>query len=524
MARRKGRRKKQKIRVDLDLPKDDKTRQRFLAITISTSLIGMVFLGFWAMNADFISQPANGNPVFVNTMCNALGAQGFDSNLPPEYADNESCWLTKERPNTQTWTAEWPDARGPGLGQSFEIPGMDPNRLGNLPHPETELRMTCNAKAPEAYAFSVTVWEPNDAGTITTPFVVQSVTNWEPTDSEPDNPCSIVIPDAKTGPGWEIWLQFDRGLPNMKLFSMTIEVDSYDGVPNYMNNASLFIGPEVNLGPMQLRPFLFVNFFGYGFLLICFPGAIYWDRQMKTLSALEQKFPDFLRDLAEFWKGGLSMTLAVRTLATSEYGALNYEVGKMSDQLSWDVAFEDVLDMFAERVGTPLVTRAISLIHEANKAGGKISDILVTAANDSREIKFLELERIRAIASYIAVIWTSFFVFLGVIVVLSKVFIPAIASSNSGEDSAQIGNMVIRAIDPLFFLVVFFYGVSAQAIGNGAMAGLMATGRLSSGMKHAGLMLICAILAFNFIAFSPDLIGAPIDQGLGIGLAPFVVT
>ena len=99
MARKRGRRKKQKIRVDLDLPKDDKTRQRFLAITISTSIIGMVFLGFWAMNADFISQPANGNPMFVNTMCNALGAQGFDSNLPPEYADNESCWLTKERPS-----------------------------------------------------------------------------------------------------------------------------------------------------------------------------------------------------------------------------------------------------------------------------------------------------------------------------------------------------------------------------------------------------------------------------------------
>ena len=319
-------------------------------------------------------------------------------------------------------------------------------------------------------------------------------------------------------------LQFDRGLPTMKSFSLTIEVDSYDGVPNYMNNASFFLGPEVEVGPLKLRPLLFVNFFGYGFLLIVFPGAIYWDRKMKTLSALEQKFPDFLRDLAEFWKGGLSMTLAVRTLATSEYGALNEEVGKMSNQLSWDVAFEDVLDMFADRVGTPLVTRAISLIHEANKAGGKISDILVTAANDSREIKFLELERIRAIASYIAVIWTSFFVFLGVIVVLSKVFIPAISSSNSGEESAQIGNMVIRAIDPLFFLVVFFYGVSAQAVGNGIMAGLMATGRLSSGCKHAGLMLICSILAFNIICFTPDLIGVPLDDGLNPGLAPFIVT
>ena len=524
MARRRGRRKKEKIRVELDLPKSDRTRSIFWAITITSSVIGVLCLGFWAMNTDLIFQPANGNPLFVNKYCSLSGAQGFDSNLPPDYAENESCWLTKERPLTQTWVIDWAGVKPPGLGQEFEVPGMDPNRLGTLSHPETELRMSCNAVASESYAFSVTIWEPDDLGQPQNPFKVQSVTNWEPTESDPENPCTIVIPDAKTAAGWEVHVQYDRGLPNMKSFTMIIEVDSYDGVPNYMNNASFFLGPEVEVGPLKLRPFLFVNFFGYGFLLIVFPGAVYWDKKMKTLSALEQKFPDFLRDLAEFWKGGLSMTLAVRTLATSEYGALNYEVRKMSDQLSWDVAFADVLDMFADRVGTPLVTRAISLIHEANKAGGKISDILVTAANDSREIKFLELERIRAIASYIAVIWTSFFVFLGVIVVLSKVFIPAISSSNSGEESAQIGNMVIRAIDPLFFLVVFFYGVSAQAVGNGIMAGLMATGRLSSGCKHAGLMLICSILAFNVICFTPDLIGVPLDDGLNPGLAPFIVT
>ena len=106
------------------------------------------------------------------------------------------------------------------------------------------------------------------------------------------------------------------------------------------------------------------------------------------------------------------MTVAVQTLATSEYGALNDEVKKMSDQLSWGVKFSDVIRQFADRVGTPLVQRAIALIAEADRAGGKISDILVTAANDSRELKFLEGERKRTIGSYIAVIWTSYFVFL----------------------------------------------------------------------------------------------------------------
>ena len=224
------------------------------------------------------------------------------------------------------------------------------------------------------------------------------------------------------------------------------------------------------------------------------------------------------------------MNVAVQTLASSEYGALNNEVKKMADQLSWGVAFGDVIQLFADRVGTPLVKRAISLIQEANKAGGKISDILVTAANDSREIKFLEGERKRAIASYIAVIWVSYMVFLGVSVVLGKVFIPAIASSNSGDDeggddgSAKLGNMEIRAIDPLFFLMVFYYGVTLQAVGNGCMAGLMATGRLSSGMKHAGMMIVLALLAFNFVVFSPELIGVQPPEEIDVRAGTFEPT
>ena len=46
-----------------------------------------------------------------------------------------------------------------------------------------------------------------------------------------------------------------------------------------------------------------------------------------------------------------------------------------------------------------------------------------------------------------------------------------------------------------------------QAIGNGSMAGLMQNGRFSAGFKHSGMMIIAALLAFNLLVFSPDLIG-----------------
>ena len=114
------------------------------------------------------------------------------------------------------------------------------------------------------------------------------------------------------------------------------------------------------------------------------------------------------------------------------------------------------------------------------------------------------------------------------IVVLARVFIPAIAGSNSsGEDGGDsggqtIGNMTIRNIDPLFFLTIFYYGVTMQAMGNGTMAGLMANGRFSAGFKHSGMMIIVALVVFNVIAFTPSLIGITEVPGLNPSSGTFV--
>nr|AIE99341.1 type II secretion system protein (flaJ-A, flaJ) [uncultured marine group II/III euryarchaeote KM3_109_G01] len=491
-------RRKKKLRVDLDLPKDDNPQQTMTAILSVSMFLGIILSTFWILNTDLVLNQPNGNMPFVNMAC------GFDGESPlaPTYSQNESCWLLKEKPQPGTWGESWLRVDPPGQVQFFDIPGMEPIRLGGAPHPPQTLELQCTAKAARAIKYTVSIYAPNS----TSPLVKS------PTLFANSEGCELEFPNVQPEEDYELWLEIEPGQEQMTEFTFKVTVMAYDGIPENMNNKSFFIGPQLLLGGKDIRPFLFVNFFAYGFLVAVFPAAIFWDRKAKAILAVEDKFPDFLRDLAEYWKGGLSMTLAVRTLANSEYGALNDDIKKMSDQISWGVAFQDVLELFANRVGTPLVKRAVSLIGEANKAGGKISDILVTAANDSREIKFLQAERARAIASYIMVIWVSYMVFMGVIVVLSKVFIPAIATSNDGEggDSSQsIGNMKIRAIDPLFFLVVFFYGVTIQALGNGAMAGLMATGRLSSGMKHAGYMMILAIISFNFVAFAPELIGVP---------------
>ena len=503
-------RKKQKIVVDLDLPKDDPTKRNLQIILAFSIILGMSTGLFWVTNSGFIPT-ANGEPLFTNIACQTMtGDAAFNSNIAPSYAVNESCPLLKDEAQIVTWEEndwEYVDR----LAVSFVMPGIEEQYKTGVFGKEQKFYATCSATAtvPTDYTFAIRDAERN-------------IVDFYNGTTGKNEQCYIDIEDLPAGDRYEIgfWVPERDAVLVTASFEVTAHV--YDGIPDNMNNKSLWVGPS--LGNTNLKPLIFLNFFGLTFFLLIFPASYYLEALETKRNNKEEKFPDFLRDLAEYWKGGLSMTVAVQTLATSEYGALNDEVSQMSAQLSWGVKFSDVINLFANRVNTPLVKRAIALIAEADRAGGKISDILVTAANDSREIKFLEGERKRAIGSYIAVIWTSYGVFLGVIVVLAKVFIPAIADSNSGEGDGggqNIGNMQIRAIDPLFFLTIFYYGVTMQAMGNGAMAGLMATGRFTSGFKHSGMMIILAILVFNVIAFSPDLTGVQVLTDLGQNPNPF---
>ena len=127
-----------------------------------------------------------------------------------------------------------------------------------------------------------------------------------------------------------------------------ITVHYFDGVPSNMNNKSFWLGPEVELGPKSVRPFIFLNFFGLMFFFFLYPASYYWERVENAKNEVEEKFPDFLRDLAEYWKGGLAMTVAIQTLATSEYGALNGEIKNMINQISAVNGMHVVIKQFAD--------------------------------------------------------------------------------------------------------------------------------------------------------------------------------
>lgn len=250
-----------------------------------------------------------------------------------------------------------------------------------------------------------------------------------------------------------------------------------------------------------------IDYIVFGLIALMYPYGWYGKRQDAIRARVEEKFPDFLRDLAEYWKGGLSMTVAIQTLAKGEYGNLNDEVNKMASQISWGVSFGEVLEMFTERVTSPIVTRAVKMVDEANRAGGRISDILLAASFDAREIKALENERRQEVGSYVTVIYTSFFVYLGIILVLASTFVPAIVDSSAatGGGSMSIGNLTIREMNEVWISSMFLYSLMVQGIGNGLAAGFMSTGKLYSAFSRASFLLFLGWFIFELIGIATSI-------------------
>ena len=284
---------------------------------------------------------------------------------------------------------------------------------------------------------------------------------------------------------------YGLGLPAIQNNMSKDNNPAVDGIENEMTaNEWLRSYPEISA----------IDYVIFGLISLMLPYGLYGRRRDQIRARVEDKFPDFLRDLAEYWKGGLSMTVAIQTLAKGEYGNLNEDVNKMASQISWGISFGEVLDMFTERVTSPIVTRAVRMVDEANRAGGRISDILLAASFDAREIKALETERRQEVGSYVTVIYASFFVYLGIILVLAQTFIPAIvdsAAATGSTGSMSIGNLTIREMNEVWISTIFLYSLVVQGIGNGLAAGFMANGRLYSAFNRASVLLLDGWLVFE---------------------------
>ncbi|HTW39798.1 MAG TPA: type II secretion system F family protein [Thermoplasmata archaeon] len=269
------------------------------------------------------------------------------------------------------------------------------------------------------------------------------------------------------------------------------------GALNFTGTLDIEIRPGEGSGANPALDFIVL-----GLLAILAPYGFAMTAKLKRVSKIEERLPDFLRDVAEAGRFGMTLPDAIIVASQGRYGLLSDEIKKMASQLEWGVPVATALRLFEERVPTPLVKRVVSIVTRANEAGGNVADVLSMVAHDTRETQLEAQGRQISMLTYVTVIYISFFVFLVTIYIMAAVFLPQMITAGQGISCSNVGSAGAVTLQytfvPVLFLA-FLVAVIVHAVGDGIMAGVLYTGRLSEGMQHATIMLATGWLIMRFV-------------------------
>lgn len=261
--------------------------------------------------------------------------------------------------------------------------------------------------------------------------------------------------------------------------------------------------PDPSVCPPPIRRAL--DFVVFAILAFIGPYGFYTAKQQRNIRQIEKRLPDFLRDVAEAGRFGMTLAEAVVVASQGKYGKLTPEIQKMAAQIDWGVPATEALRLFAERVKTPMVERVVAIIIKSSHAGGDVADVLTMVSHDAKEEQLTQEERKINMSTYIAVIYISFMVFLVTIFILNATFLPKIKEASvaitSGNQGAIAASPLPTDIIGIIFSIqlAFFIATIVHAIGDGILAGVLDNGKIANGLRHSFFMLVIAVVGFMFV-------------------------
>ncbi len=261
---------------------------------------------------------------------------------------------------------------------------------------------------------------------------------------------------------------------------------------------------QISFRPEQRNLDRFLDWLVIAILGFIGPYGFFMARKQREVKQIERRLPDFLRDVAEAGRFGMTLADAIVVSSSGRYGKLTPEIKKMAAQISWGVPATEALRLFAERVKTPMVQRVVAIIVKSSDAGGDVADVLTMVSHDTKENQLTEDERRITMSTYIAVIYISFLVFLVTIWILNVTFLPKMVEASG----ALAGTTALGGQSPLAsnleelvynIKIAFFIATIVHGLGDGILAGVLDNGKIPTGLRHSFIMLVIALFGFLLI-------------------------
>jgi len=238
---------------------------------------------------------------------------------------------------------------------------------------------------------------------------------------------------------------------------------------------------------------IFFFIVGVGFLLGVAPFVFSTIRETTIMSEKEEMFLEFARNLVESVKTGTPVSKSILNVRNRSYGALSENVQKLANQISLGIPLNKALDTFSKDVKSATISRALTLIGQAERAGGEIGIILESVANAVNMAEKLKKERKAAISTLVVQGYIIFIVFIIIILVMQFKIIPMIAGIS--EIGGAIGLEGGQAINQAEISNAFMYLLLIQGLFSGLTIGKLSQNSIKAGLKHSFALMIMAFLS-----------------------------
>jgi len=220
------------------------------------------------------------------------------------------------------------------------------------------------------------------------------------------------------------------------------------------------------------------------------PPAIVHQKIAGRKASMERGISNFLRDLTETRKTGLSPESCISNLSDRDYGAFSKELQKMSSDIGWGIPMRNVIMTFVTKTKSWMSQIVMFLLLEAVDVGGGTIAMIESLARFNNMTQEVEKEKKMSVRPYMIM------PYFGAILLVSTTLMTLLFTTNT---IAMGGEAAASSADTGFLSLIFTVSVITHCYLIGLVCGKISEESLAAGFKHSALLVLIAIVASKVV-------------------------
>lgn len=217
------------------------------------------------------------------------------------------------------------------------------------------------------------------------------------------------------------------------------------------------------------------------------PAAVVQIRIAGKKVSIEKGIANFLRDLTEIRKTGLSPEKCIESLSERDYGEFSKELRKITSEISWGVPIRKVIMDFVKRTRSWLTQIVMFLLVETIDVGGGTIEMIESLARFNQVTQDVEKEKKMAVRPYVMIPY-----FAAILLVATTIMMLMFTTQTLGVAST-------RPVDVSSLQMIFTTSTIVHSYLIGLVAGKISEESVAAGFKHSAILVIIAIVAAKLV-------------------------